>query len=437
MERFYDRVKEIKELDAIERQSKSSACFTVLVGRRRIGKTELLKKFLKTKKGAYLFTSRMSESMLCLQWQKELELSVGLKLFGHVNSFAELFEQIMLYSKRERFTLVIDEFQDLNFINSGIFSQMQNIWDAHKSSSKINLIVCGSVYSLMAKIFEGQKEALFGRLTHKIILKPFEPSALKEILFDANPNYTPEDLLCLYMLSGGVAKYVSLLIDAKATSKKKMIDYATGSSSPFLVDGKEILVNEMGRDYGIYFSILHLISRGMTTQSEIDSIILKNTGAYLKRLDTVFGIIKPIKPLFSKTESRNTRWQIVDNYLRFYFRFVFANQNLIELGQYDSLKEIVLRDYETFSGVALERYFAAKINEESQLTNIGGWWDKKSNNEIDIIAVNSIKKKCFVYEVKRQAKKLDLNELARKAEIFKAYIPDYGIKLQGLSMADM
>ena len=266
-------------------------------------------------------------------------------------------------------------------------------------------------------------------------------SVCKEILSDYNPQYTCEDLLCLYMLRGGVARYVSLLMESGSTTKQKMIEYVTGITSPFLIDGKDILVSEMGKDYGVYFSILALISRGMTSQSEIDSVIQKNTGAYLANLDKVYDVIKPIRPLFSKTESRNARWQITDSYLRFYFRFIYANQNLIELGQYELLKSVILRDYETFTGKTLELYFINKINEEKQVSKIGGWWDRKGQNEVDLIAVNDFEKTCDIYEVKGQANRIKLSKLAEKVDILKTALKSelsgYSVKTAGLSMEDM
>lgn len=437
MKKFYGRIKELEALEQIEKNSLVSANFTIMEGRRRIGKTSLLKKFIEGKKGCYLFTSRTSEPLLCRQWQEQLESELGFKIFGNITKLAELFEQIMEFSKREHFILVIDEFQDLQLINPSVFSEMQNIWDSNKDDSKINLIVCGSVYSMMIKIFEDSKEPLFGRATAKISLKSFSPSVCKTILKDFNPRYKNEDLLCLYMLSGGVPKYIFLLMESGSVTKEKMLKYVTGITSPFLIDGKDILVSEMGKDYGIYFSILYLISKGMTAQSEIDSVIQKNTGAYLSNLYKVFNVIRPIRPLFSKPESRNVRWQITDCYLRFYFWFVYANQSLIELGQHDLLEGLITRDYETFTGKTLEYYFKEKIKEENQITLLGGWWDKKSKNEIDLIAANEIEKKCLIYEIKRNAKKIDLNALKEKVDSFKQNIPGYEISFTGLSMDDM
>ena len=437
MEKFYDRKKELQTLSQIEQQSQNSACFTVITGRRRIGKTELLKYFISDKKSVYLFTTRSAEKALCTQWQKTLEESIGLKIFGTVETLSDLFEQIMLYSKDNHFTLVIDEFQDIEYVNKAFFSQMQNVWDSNKAASKINLIVCGSIYSLMTKIFKDDKEPLFGRTTHTIHLKPFTPSVVKEILSDYNQKYKSEDLLCLYMLSGGVAKYIFLLMYAGATTKDKMLNSVCNMASPFLTDGRDILISEIGKDYGIYFSILQAIASGHTSQSEIDSVIKKNTGAYLQNLQKVFGIAEQIRPLLSKTESRNARWQIVDEYMLFYFRFIFSHQDLIELGNYEMVKQFILRDYETFTGKTLERYFTAKLQEEGNLTKIGGWWDRKAENEIDIITINEMDKTSKVYEIKRQVSRLKLDKVEIKAQIFMQNLHGYSYEVKGLSMDDM
>ncbi|GAB1431927.1 ATP-binding protein [Spirochaetota bacterium] len=438
---FFNRKEELQSLGDILNQSYTSSCFTIITGRRRVGKTELLKQFLtaqcKKEQSAYLFTFRSSESILCKQWQKDLEDQISLKIFGRVESLRDLFEQVFIFAQTQNITLVIDEFQDLDNINKAFFSQLQNVWDSYKASAKINLIVSGSVFSMMTHIFMHNREPLFGRSTHQIHLQPFTPSAIKEILGTFYPQFDQEDLLCLYMLSGGVAKYIFLLMEAKAFTKHKMIDYAISSTSPFLTDGKELLASEIGKDYGIYFSILSLISSGLTSQSEIDSIILKNTGNYLHNLEKAFSAIKPVRPLFSKPGSRNLRYFISDPYLRFYFKFIWANQSIIELGQYNALKEIIFGEYQSFTGKTLETYFLAKIAEEEKITELGSWWDKKSQNEIDIIALNAIEKTAIIYEVKRQKNKIHLSQLKEKAIFLNENLKDYSIRFEALSMSEM
>ena len=176
--KFYDRTQELDLLRDINKQSRNTACFTVMVGRRRIGKTSLLLESMKGEKFLYLFVSRKSEVLLCEQFQQEIKDSLELEIFGNVTEFRILFEQLMIYATQTHFTLIIDEFQEFDNINSSIFSDIQNIWDRYKEQAKINFIACGSIYSMMKKIFENNKEPLFGRLTSKIILKPFSVSTI-------------------------------------------------------------------------------------------------------------------------------------------------------------------------------------------------------------------------------------------------------------------
>ena len=407
-----------------------------MVGRRRIGKTSLLLESVKGTKYLYLFVSRTSEPLLCEQFQKDAAQALGIQIFGTITRFRDLFEQLLIFGTKEHYTLIIDEFQEFANVNSSIFSEIQNLWDQYKGRAKINFIASGSIYSMMMKIFENRKEPLFGRLTSKITLQPFAVRVIKEILNDYNPKYTSEDLLCLYMLTEGVPKYIALLIEAGATKKNKMLDMVTSSDSPFIGEGKDLLVSEFGKEYGTYFSILQLIASGKNTQSEIDSVIGKNTGAYLANLEREYSLITKNRPMFSKPESRKNRWSLNDNYLRFWFRFIFPNQSLIEMGKYDMLREVIDRGYEQYSGLILEKYFRAKIAEEKRITDIGSYWDNKGENEIDVIAINDLDKTAIAAEVKRNSNKIDMDILQSKVHSVKE-LAKYEIELQGLSLENM
>ncbi len=434
--KFYDRKEELEILELNLEQSKRSSCFTVMIGRRRIGKTSLLLESVKKEKYLYLFVSRKSEPLLCVQFQKDASEILGIQIFGTISQFKDLFEQLLIYATKEHYTLIIDEFQEFDHVNPAIFSDIQNLWDQYKDKARVNFIVCGSIYSMMMKIFENRKEALFGRLTSKMVLQPFTVSVIKEILNDYHPKYTSEDLLCLYMLTGGVPKYIDLLMEAGSTTWGKMLDMATRPDSPFIGEGKDFLVSEFGKEYGIYFSILQLIASGKTTQSEVDSIIGKNTGAYLANLEKEYSLITKNKPMFSKPESRKTRWSLSDNYLHFWFRFIYPNQSLIEMGKYDILREYIDKNYESYSGLILEKFFREKIAESERVTHIGSYWDNKGENEIDLIALNELDKTAIVADIKRNPKKIDMNQLRTKAGSIKE-LSEYNVELRGLSMDDM
>lgn len=435
--KFYDRTEELSLLHTIAQRSAKQAEFTLLSGRRRVGKTALLVKAFQNASPVYLFVSRKSEALLCAEYQQVISEALGLQIFGSASTFKELFEQLMRYAQQQHLTLIIDEFQDFERVNPAIFSDIQDVWDRYKDKAQVNLIVSGSIYSLLIRIFENKKEPLFGRLTSKMVLQPFTIKTLKKILHDHNPNYQPEDLLCLYMLTGGVPKYVSLLMDSQSTTKKAMLSFVCSMGSPFLTEGKEILVSEFGKEYSTYFSVMQLIASGKTTRVEIDSIIGKNTGAYLQNLDEDYSLISKNQPLFAKPGSRNIRWRIKDCYLRFWFRFIYANQSLVETGRYDLLHELVGTHYEDFTGLTLEDYFRTKYQEEGRFTRVASYWDRKGASEIDLIALNEFDKAATIAEVKRNPRKISLPGLQTKAAALEPELKPYAVSFEALSLDDM
>jgi len=134
---------------------------TLVIGRRRIRKTSLLKKDMENQLAIYLFVAKKSEVLLCQEFVETVKNILSVKLFGEISRFKDFFAWIMDLSKTRNFTLVLDEFQEFKLINPSVFSEIQNLWDADKSESKLNLIFWGSVYSLMKDIFENSGEPLF------------------------------------------------------------------------------------------------------------------------------------------------------------------------------------------------------------------------------------------------------------------------------------
>jgi uncharacterized protein len=436
--KFYDRERELDILRKNWEASAQRSRFTVVVGRRRIGKTALLLKTEHEQKMLYLYVSKDNERVLVEKFQKAAEEVLGLHVYGQLETFAQFFEQVMAYGQEHHFTLVFDEFQNFLKVNPAIPSHIQNIWDRYHEKTMVNLVACGSIYSMIHRIFDNDDEPLYGRKDCEIKLRPFCIQVVKQILHDYNPHYTSEDLLCLYMLTGGVAKYVGLLMDAGATTKEAMLRWVTALGSPFLTEGRELVLSEFGKDYANYLSILQLVAGGMTVQNQIDNIIGKNTGTYLKRLDEEYNYVSKQAPMFSKPGNRNLRWSIEDCFLRFWFRFILPNQNLIEMEREDLLLEIVERDYNDYTGHVLEQYFRQKVSEEERVTMVGNYWDRKGKNEIDLIALNDIDKTALVAEVKRNADRYDSKLLQEKYDTISNNFRKYKeVKLVGLSMADM
>jgi uncharacterized protein len=434
--KFYNREKELQLLRTIEKESQSSSKMTVIVGRRRIGKTRLVVEAYKTNI-VYLFVSKKNELLLCEEFVSIIEESLGIKVLGEFRRFIDLFEYLLIQSKNSPFSLVIDEFQEFANINPSLYSDMQNIWDKHKEVTKLNLILSGSIYSMMKKIFEDKNEPLFDRANNKINLKPFGVDTLKQIINDNYKTYTNADLLAFYVLTGGVAKYVELFVDAKAFTLEAMLNLIFSEYSLFLEEGKNILIEEFGKEYTTYFSILSLISSAKTARSDMESILGKNIGGYLGRLESEYSLIRKVKPILAKEGSRSLKYEIVDNFLSFWFRFIYKYKSAIEIENYAYVKDIVSRDFSMFSGRFLERYFIQKLILSGEFSTIGTYWEKSTKNEIDIVAVNESCKKLLICEVKLNKEKIDLAELKIKSKNIAGEFGYYNIEYKALSLEDM
>jgi AAA+ ATPase superfamily predicted ATPase len=436
MMKFYDRTSETAALQQVEQISTRTAQMTVMIGRRRVGKTTLLKNAFKSTPVLYFFVAKKNEVLLCEEFSGEINEKLGIPV-GSYSSFAELFRAVMQLSERMNFTLIIDEFQEFRGINPSVFSDMQNIWDSAKERSRINLVLCGSIYSMMKRIFESSKEPLFGRATSRMIVRPFGIDTIREILADHHPRYTREDLLAFYMLTGGVAKYIEQLVNKKAFTKKHILDAVFAEGSSFLDEGRDVLIDEFGKDYGNYFSILSLIASSKTDRGQIESILKMDVGGYLERLEKEYNIIKRNRPFGAKEGSRSIKYRIEDNFLNFWFRFIYKYRSAVEIGNLDYIRGIVERDYETYSGIVLEKYFRTAMIESRQFSDIQGYWNTKGENEIDIVAVNEAERRLVFCEVKRNPRRIRLTELVNKAKDIVPDYPKFAVEYRGLSLEDM
>lgn len=418
---------------------------TVLTGRRRIGKTSLIKKAFENSDAPmlYFFTGRKTEAALVEDFVREIHD----KLHGYVpeglKSVTGVLRHLFELAKTESFTLVIDEFQEFTSVNPSVFSDLQNLWDSYRSYTRMNLVLSGSVMSMMRRIFTDAHEPLFGRADNIINLRPFKIKVVKDILKDYNPEYTNEDLLTLYSITGGIPKYIELFCDNGHVTSDSMICFSVSYMSPFIDEGRNLLITEFGRDYGTYFSILLAIAQGRTSQSQITAALGGMAiGGHLERLENTYNIISKFRPVMSKPGSKNTvRFRISDNFMQFWFRFIERNRSMIELDNYEDLREVVMRDYPTYSGMMLEKYFRQKLAEDGGFREIGSWWEAKAGkeaNEIDIVGIRTAGKSALVAEVKRNARNYDNKSFMAKIEHIRAKIlSGYDIEPRLYTINDM
>ena len=439
--RFYNREKELEMLGKGRDTSFNlHSQMTVLTGRRRIGKTSLILKSCENTPTVYLFVSRSNEVALCQSFTESIA-HVFNTYIPEEKSFSRLFEFLMELGKREKYNLVIDEFQEFFYINPEVYSRMQDIWDRYRKETHVNLVVSGSVYTLMNKIFRDYREPLYGRADSIIKLSAFATPVLKRILSDYKSDYTNDDLLALYTFSGGVPKYIEFFVDKGCTNMESMVDAMLQPDSIILSEGRAMLIQELGKKYGNYFSLLAAIASGSNTFPVLEDEMGKNMGGLLNRLEIDYELVKKKRPIMAKDGAQAVRYEISDLFLRFWFRYFIKYQRYIEVGNLKSLSDIIKQDYPTYSGQTLEYYFRQQMAESFDFEDIGSWWEGKKNSdqhEIDIVGIYTGNKKALVAEVKRQRKNFKPEIFQEKVDaVRKKVLYKYEIETKCLSMDDM
>jgi AAA+ ATPase superfamily predicted ATPase len=407
----------------------------VITGRRRVGKTMLALEFAQQRKFLYFFVSKKAEHLLCMEYIEEIRKHFTLPVIGEIKYFRDVFALLLELARKERFVLIVDEFQEFHNINPAIYSEMQRLWDLNKFGCTMLLICIGSVYSLMHRIFEEAKEPLFGRADRIIFLKGFTIHDMRVVLADHGTEKA-RDLFDCYLLTGGMPKYLDVLTSHAALSYGKMMDLVLSPNSPFIDEGRNLLVEELGKEYGMYFSILELISSGKTARTEIESILEIHSGAYLARLEHDYALITKHKPVGAKPNSRLQKYRLADNFLNFWFRFILRNRSAAETGNFAYVRKIVDRDYDTYSDRILERFFQQLFAETGRYNLIGSYWEKGNRNEIDVVALNDLKKEMVLADVKLSKSKTDISALQRKARGLLSGYSGYRVEWLGLGLED-
>lgn len=438
--KWFGRKEELTWLkQAQERSQKVASQLTVLSGARRVGKTSLVQEAFDQNQLLYFYVGKKSETDLCAIFQSEIEDKLHVEVIGQLTRFEQILKYVMVYSREHPVTLFIDEFQEFRKVNDSIFGDIQKVWDMEKRQAKLNLIVAGSAKTMLLNLFEHDDQPLYGRQTQIIRLEHFYPSTLKEILSTYNPRYTNDDLLALYSYTGGVARYVELLMDQGAVTRQSMIETILQPNSIFLSEAKNHIIEEFGKDADMYFQILSAIATGHVTRSQIEDVIGREVSGYLTVLDDTYGLIHKHQPLFSES-SRTLRYELWDNFYIFWFRYIFKYNYMLEIGAWNKIRQVVTDDYTTYSGKRLERYFRELLIESQTYTQIDTWWNRTGTIEIDLIAIDELSKRATFFEVKRQPKELNLPQLElHKAEFLTATrsLKGYELAIQGLTLEDM
>lgn len=399
---FIDRTNELATLE--KEYGKKEASFVVVYGRRRIGKTTLIRHFCEDKRSLYFLATEENETenrnafkaLIAESFENELLRSAS------VNDWMPLFRLIAEESEKERIVLVIDEFQYLGKANKAFPSVMQKIWDEILRESNIMLIICGSLINMMTTQVLNYDSPLYGRRTAQIKLKQIDFSYYK----DFDKTLSLEDQILQYSVTGGVPKYIELFgkgIDIYDAIRNNIL-----STNSFLYAEPEFLLQKEVSEIGSYFSVLKTIAAGnhklgkIATTLEVSQTSLTS---YLKTLVDL-DIIEREVPITEENpeKSKMGLYRIKDNFIEFWFKFVYPNRSLLESGQTEYVEDKIRQNFiDNHVAYVYEDICRSKVwsllSDDLSFNRVGRWWGSK-DVEIDIVAYDAMGKDIIFGECK-------------------------------------
>jgi len=409
MKEFINREDELNFLN--KEFNREGSSFIVIYGRRRIGKTSLIEKFVKDKTYIYFLASEESEYQNMNAFKKivaetlDNELLLETKLYNWDILFKILSQSIT----KERLILIIDEFQYLSKINAAFPSIFQRIWDTLLKDKNIMVILCGSLIHMMESQTLSYSSPLYGRRTGQIKLKQIEFKHYHK--FFTNLKY--KDLIEFYSVTGGVPKYIEMFDDR--LNLFSQIEQNILNKQSFLFEEPIFLLQNEVNEIGSYFSIIKSIAQGnhklgnMSTDLEIKQT---NLTKYLKTLINL-DILEREVPVTEKNpeKSKMGLYKIKDNFLNFWFKFIYPEKSKLELSEKKYVLEKIKQNFidnhvsYVYESICMSEMWS--LSEKINFDKIGRWWN--GNTEIDIVGLDNTGDNIIFGECKYREQPMDID----------------------------
>ena len=395
MHTFVDRE---RELQTLEREyAREEAPFVVVYGRRRVGKTELIARFIRDKRALYYLATEEPELQNLESFQAVAADFLGSDLLrsARITRWEDIFRELAQScdSTHERAVIVIDEFQYLGKANPAYPSVFQRIWDTMLKDANVMLILCGSLISLMKDQVLSEESPLYGRRTAQIRMGQIPFSHYREFL----PGRSTRELVERYAVTGGVPKYIELFEDQDdifAAISTNILD-----RNGFLYDEPNFLLQREVPDVGTYFALIRAIAGGAHRPNEISRAFgMKQTSLnkYLKTLIELDVLERQVPVTESNPDkSKKSLYFIKDNFLQFWFRFLLPNLSYLETGRTAAVENRIREHFVdghvafAYEDVCRDRLW--DMADSGMLgfipERIGRWWS--GDTEIDVVGLNA------------------------------------------------
>jgi len=435
---FVGRHQELEQLNQAYQENDFQ--FTVIYGRRRIGKTSLINEFLKDKKAIYYVALEENAEDNLKRFSDAISIFKNTDQGGKEKfaNFEECFKEITRLAQEQRVILVIDEFPYLAKAYPTISSMLQSYINHEFKETNLFLILCGSSMSFMERQVLGYQSPLYGRRTLALKLEPFKLSEAHEML----PKLSKEDAFIINTVCGGVPQYLSYMSDSMSVADNIKKNFL--SKSGRLFDEPNNLLQQELRDPTNYNSIINAIASGASKHSKIAQSAHLQTGPLTTYLNNLIdlGIVEKKLPVTEqkKSKSKNIVYRICDGMFRFWYTFVGKQTDLIERGLTDLAWVKVQKGLSDFMGPEFEKYsqdfmWSQDMNEKivpNPFIHLGNWWgtDKRTHQqvELDIVGFSDDERDGYFGECKWKNEPISrsvLEKLITNSEIFKYPIKHY------------
>lgn len=377
-----DRKQELAWLSKAYKSKRAE--FGIIYGRRRLGKTFLIKNFIKNKPHFYFLAKQQPMELEFERFKGRI--SRKFNVFLEAKTWEELFKEVAdkIAKKGKKFIIIIDEFPYWILKDKGIVSEFQYLWDEILNKENIMLVFLGSYVSIMEQRVLSYKSPLYGRRTFQIAIKEMQVKYLFEFL----KRYGCEDTIKVYGLADTIPYYLCM-IDNDVSFKGNLRNLLS-PNHPFYQDAEILLSSEL-REYNTYFNILKAILDGAAKLNEIAGRSRVDITNIIKYLNVLIGLrfLEKVKPVTSGVKEKNYQYRIKDNYLKFWLTYVYPYKEEIEESSEQHI-DFIISDYPNYMGNIFEDFCRKylRISAKFNFAKIGKWWHK--DKEIDIVALNEI-----------------------------------------------
>ena len=410
---FKNRINELKLLN--ELYEKPQAKLIIVYGRRRVGKTELLKEFLKKHKGLYILARQESEAEQIKKISSQIAEYYDDNVLK-INPFNNWDALFLYLSEKPRIPIVIDEFPYIVQSAKQVTGILQDYWDNKFSKKNSFLVLCGSSIAMMEKLL-GKNSPIYGRRTEQILLEPLK---FNDACLFFPDKMSIKDKVIYYSILGGMPAYL-LEFDFEKNLRENIIDNIARKNK-FLYQDVLFTLREELKEPRNYFSILYSIAKGNSKSGQI----VNDTGLEKSFVNKYLSVLIDLQlierrvPITEKNSarSRNGIYLLKDNFFKFWFKFIFENQEYIEQEKQEKLAdEKILPELNAFAGRIFEEVALSEISRSGKYKNylFGRWWDKSS--EVDLVGIDRFNKKILIGEIKfKKLTKAEVQEIKRSLE---------------------